>query len=113
MSVAFAARAKPVTLMFWPLTASVPELTVVQPIALVATGAVQPLGTATETSPLGLPKDAAVYVNTTVLRVELADTFVVVVAIVPAPSEAAVKFAVAEHVVSADAVVLVPAHSAQ
>src|SRR5438128_2125338 len=71
--------------MVCPENDNVPVLTVVHPVAFVDTGAVHPAGTAASTSPLASPPAAAVYMNTTVLPVELADTFVVGVVDVPDP----------------------------
>src|SRR5580765_154220 len=51
-------------------------------------GAVQPLGTTSVSEPLFIPPAAAVYVNVMVFPVWLADTFVVGVVGVPAPSTA-------------------------
>ena len=51
-------------------------------------GAVQPLGTTRVSEPLFIPPAAAVYVNVIVLPVWLAETFVVAVVSVPAPSTA-------------------------
>ena len=51
-------------------------------------GAVQPLGTTRVSEPLFIPPPVAVYVNVIVLPVWLAETLVVAVVSVPAPSTA-------------------------
>jgi hypothetical protein len=56
-------RVRPLTVIVCPETLSVPAEAVVQPIAFVVTGAVQPVGTATVTAPALRPPWAAVYVN--------------------------------------------------
>jgi hypothetical protein len=62
----------------------------VHPAAFVDTGAVQPVGTATSTSPLEIPPAAAVYVNVIVLPVDDTGTLAVGVVSVPDPSPALV-----------------------
>src|SRR5262245_43533202 len=77
------------TVIVWPETETVPELAVVYPgLDPVVDGAVQPAGTASVTEPFDIPPAAAVYVNVTVRPVWPAETLLVPVVRVPAPSAA-------------------------
>ena len=77
------------TVIVWPETERVPELAVVYPAAEpVVEGALQPLGTASVTEPLERPPVGAVYVKVIVRPLWLADTLLVPLVIVPAPSAA-------------------------
>jgi hypothetical protein len=95
----------PETVIVCDATATVPVEDVVKPAALpVVDGALQPLGTVTETAPLLIPPVAAVYVKVRVLPVEAAATVVGDTVIVPEPSAA---YVVADAVLVAE-VQLVP-----